>query len=473
MNLRRIEFILITGIYLFLMLLIYTRTANEQSHAMFYQIIGLTIFLTTISFICYLRPYLFGRGKIDWGIGATILLFILSWSAITWCYSNININNNSWKDNFFDSPSFPVSLFTFLTLFAYEGIKTWFYYFSYKKETLIRKIAKEAFIVVISGALLTFISFGLSSYLAYLTLAIPYGYCLYALQQYLLLEHLESGKLNRALYTIFTIISAILTYIPFASIIKIASGARLHNEIILTGLLISIMIIPLTYILYFNQRKQSRQLVNLRNELGQTESDLKLLQSQINPHFLFNVMNTIYGIALQEYAERTAEGIQKLGDMMRFMLHENQQDSILLAREIEYLKEYIDLQTLRTAPVEMIKITYEIPEVLESHAIAPMLLIPFIENAFKHGISLNKPSWIRIHLNIDKDILKLSVYNSIHRLNERDPESNKSGLGLDNVKHRLNLLYQGNYELHIEETPIEFFTFLTLKIGKNSTYAYS
>lgn len=466
MNLKRIEFIILTSIYLFFMLVIYRHTTNEEPQVVFYQLIGLTIFLTTITFIYYVRPYLFGRGKIDWGIAATLLLFILSWTSLTWCHSNVNLSDKSWTDRFFDAPAFPIAIVTFISLFAYEGLKAWFFYFLKQKGTLASKIAKEALTVLIATAFLTTISFGLSNYLAYITLAIPYGYCLYALQHYLLLEHLESGKLNRFLYAVFTIISAILTYIPFASMINIAAGTWFNGEIIFIGIVMSIIIIPVTYILYFNQRKQSRQLMSLRHELGQTESDLKLLQSQINPHFLFNVMNTIYGIALQENAERTAEGVQKLGDMMRFMLHENQQDSILLAREITYLKEYIALQTLRTAPLDGIKITYEIPEVLESYVVAPMLLIPFIENAFKHGISLNKPSWIRIHLNLDHDVLKLSVYNSIHRLQEHDPEGAQSGLGLENVKNRLNLLYQDQYSLHIEETPIEFFTFLTLKLEK-------
>ena len=218
------------------------------------------------------------------------------------------------------------------------------------------------------------------------------------------------------------------------------------------------------YILYFNQRNQFRKVVSLQKELGQTSADLKFLQSQINPHFLFNVMNTIYGIALQENAERTAEGVQKLSDMMRFMLHENQQDSILLSRELDYLKEYIDLQKLRTVSSPSIQITYDIPEILDQYYITPMLLIPFVENAFKHGISLNKRSWVRIHLNIENDHVKFSVYNSIHKVQDHDPESSKSGIGLDNVKKRLNLVYKNRHELTIEETQKEYFVFLTLNL---------
>ncbi len=461
---QRIELIVFTSIYLFFMLLLYRRT-SEGDNALFFQSIGAIIFTSVVCFVYYISPRLFGRHKIDWGVGATLLLFIVSWGLLAWSFSNTNRHDGPWTDNLFDSPALPVALVMFLSLFAYEGIKAWISFFQKKEQTLLRKIAKEAFIVVAISVLLTFLSLGLSPKVAYICLAIPYGYCVYALQYYQLLKHLESGKLNTPLYAIISIISAALLFIPFATMIRLASHSW-GNEIVVLGICMNAVIIPLTYLLYFNQRKQSLQMVHLRQELGQTSADLKLLQSQINPHFLFNVMNTIYGIALQENAERTAEGVQKLGDMMRFMLHENQQDSILLSREVEYLKEYIDLQSLRTAPVDTVQISYEIPEILEGYHISPMLLIPFVENAFKHGISLNKPSWIRINLSVSDGVLKFSVYNSIHRLQDHDPESAHSGLGLENVKHRLNLMYAKQHHLHIEETVVEFFAFLTLQIRK-------
>ena len=128
----------------------------------------------------------------------------------------------------------------------------------------------------------------------------------------------------------------------------------------------------------------------IETQLATSYASLQKLRSQINPPFLFNALNTLYGTALSGNLANTAEGIQKLGDMMRFMLHENMQDSIPLSREAEYLRNYISLQKLRIPSESGIEINDHISEGCESQMIAPMLLIPFVENAFKHGISLNE-----------------------------------------------------------------------------------
>ena len=203
----------------------------------------------------------------------------------------------------------------------------------------------------------------------------------------------------------------------------------------------------------------------LKKDLGQTLSNFDFLRSQINPHFLFNALNTIYGTALQEGAERTGEGVQRLGDMMRFMLQENMQDKISLAREIEYLNNYISLQKLRTDASPMIKIEANIEQPLLPVQIAPMLLIPFVENAFKHGISFREPSHIKVALEVKEQVLNFDVYNSKHPRPESDPEKDKSGIGLNNVKQRLALTYPGKHELIIRETGKEFFVHLTIKLS--------
>ncbi|MDX5419877.1 MAG: histidine kinase [Hymenobacteraceae bacterium] len=221
---------------------------------------------------------------------------------------------------------------------------------------------------------------------------------------------------------------------------------------------------PAAWVLFQRQLKGKEEVFVLKKELGHSAANLDFLRSQINPHFLFNALNTLYGTALQENSERTAQGIQMLGDMMRFMLHENHQQKILLAREIEYMRNYIDLQLLRTSTSPNIVIETNIEEVLAQKYIAPMLLIPFVENAFKHGISLKQKSWIRVSLHCDQDKLFFDVYNSKHKKSENDPEKNESGVGLKNVKQRLELLYPEKYELIIRETPEEYFVHLTLEL---------
>ena len=202
----------------------------------------------------------------------------------------------------------------------------------------------------------------------------------------------------------------------------------------------------------------------LKKSVSQKSADIDFLRSQINPHFLFNALNTIYGTALQENADRTAEGVQKLGDMMRFMLQENQEEKIPLDKEINYLTNYIDLQRLRTLTSPDIAIDLTIKDKDCRHYIAPMLLIPFVENAFKHGISLKEKSWIKINISCDTENLYFDVYNSVHLKKEDDPEKDRSGIGLENVKQRLSLLYPGQHELHIRSTNTEYFIHLTIQL---------
>ncbi|WP_214228758.1 histidine kinase [Pedobacter sp. B4-66] len=214
-------------------------------------------------------------------------------------------------------------------------------------------------------------------------------------------------------------------------------------------------------------RKNIEEITSLKTELGKSDATLNFLKSQINPHFLFNALNTLYGTALQENAERTGEGIQKLGDMMRFMLQENVEDKISLSRDVEYLNNYIALQKLRTSASSDITIETQIDEQLNDFQITPMLLIPFVENAFKHGISLKYPSHIKITLQTHENKLFFDVHNSTHPKLDNDPEKLKSGIGLQNVKQRLALLYPNSHELIIRENAKEFFVHLTLQLTNN------
>lgn len=221
---------------------------------------------------------------------------------------------------------------------------------------------------------------------------------------------------------------------------------------------------PLAWYIYKKRNETEEQITTLKKELGKSDANLGFLKSQINPHFLFNALNTLYGTALQENAERTGEGIQKLGDMMRFMLEENMLDKISLSRDIDYLNNYIALQKLRTSIAVDITINTEIEEPFTALQISPMLLIPFVENAFKHGISLQSPSHIKVTLQTKGNTLYFDVNNSIHLKADGDPEKYQSGIGLPNVKQRLNLLYPKKHELIIRESAKEFFVHLTLTL---------
>jgi LytS/YehU family sensor histidine kinase len=173
----------------------------------------------------------------------------------------------------------------------------------------------------------------------------------------------------------------------------------------------------------------------------------------------------LYGTALQEKASATGEGIQKLGDMMRFMLHDNVMEHIPLDKEIAYLQNYIALQRLRTQGSPDILIDVTINETLCDHEIAPMLLIPFVENAFKYGISQRNKSRISVSLSCTADKVYFDVFNTVHATRSSDVEYDSMGIGLNNVKQRLALLYPGKHDLSIRETGSEFFVHLTIQIG--------
>ncbi|MEO6630454.1 MAG: histidine kinase [Mucilaginibacter sp.] len=269
-------------------------------------------------------------------------------------------------------------------------------------------------------------------------------------------------------FWLFTALITLAVNVPLSGIytIKMSYGSLDFVAKFLFGwALQAVFIVPICIYLHKIKMKRSAELSNLKAELGTSNAGLQFLRSQINPHFLFNALNTLYGTALMENAEKTSEGIQKLGDMMRFMLHENHQDKIALSREIEYLNNYIDLQNLRIVSSPNIKIEVQIDDIIGYHEIAPMLLIPFVENAYKHGISLKNNSWININLFKTGDTLNLDVRNSIHPQQENDPERFHSGTGLDNVKQRLQLLYPGKHELVIRKNTQEFFIHLSLTLS--------
>ncbi len=250
------------------------------------------------------------------------------------------------------------------------------------------------------------------------------------------------------------------------TIFAIISGNENQEEIFLIGGLglnafIQLVFFPLTSLIFKKYDSFQGQISTLSHRVEQGDASFDFLRSQINPHFLFNALNTLYAKALIENAEKTADGIQKLGDMMRFMLHENQLPSIPLSREIDYLRNYLDLQLLRFGAQDNLDLSIQIPDQACQGEIAPMLLIPFVENAFKHGISAKEKSWIRLNLRCLSGSIHLDLVNSVH------PDKlfgEESGIGLENVKKRLQLLYPNRHQLTIISNESDYFVHLSLQI---------
>ncbi len=242
------------------------------------------------------------------------------------------------------------------------------------------------------------------------------------------------------------------------------AGGVMPNIWLINWIVQLAIVTPITWMLYLQRKDKIRELRGAEIALTKSKADLQFLRSQINPHFLFNALNTLYGAALMEGSKHTAEGIQKLGDMMRFMLHENTLDFIGMDKEIEYLKNYISLQKLRTQTSADIVIQDDIAEKDCNNRIAPMLLIPFVENAFKHGVSLTEKSWIKIKLDCNDQNINFEVRNSIHPSGNNDPERGQPGIGLQNVKERLVLLYPDRHQLVYGAQGNEFVASLTVQV---------
>lgn len=192
------------------------------------------------------------------------------------------------------------------------------------------------------------------------------------------------------------------------------------------------------------QLLQRQQEENLKTELS-------FLRSQISPHFLFNVLNNMLALSRIK-SEELEPTIIRLSSLMRYMLYETNEDSVPLQKEIDYLHHYIDLQKQRIG--SRVTVNFNINVQGDRLAIAPMLLIPFIENAFKHGATGTSPV-IDITLDAAGGVLHLTVFN--HQIKfSREVKDNTSGIGLANVKRRLNLLYPSRHNLVIDDQPDYF-----------------
>lgn len=255
------------------------------------------------------------------------------------------------------------------------------------------------------------------------------------------------------------LLAAVISSLPFLFFVH---GMNLFGFIFCMAVQLFI-ITPISWLVYEKRKDEIQLLRGAEKAIAKSKTDLQFLRSQINPHFLFNILNTLYGTALQENAERTASGIQKLGDMMRFMLHENHLEFIQMNKEIEYLKNYVALQKLRTQSSSEIIIEENIIDQNCNHKIAPMLLIPLVENAFKHGISLKEKSWIQINLECNEKNILFEVRNSMHPQRDNDPEEEKSGIGFKNVLERLKLIYGGKFQISVNGDGKEFFVQLSIQ----------
>lgn len=197
--------------------------------------------------------------------------------------------------------------------------------------------------------------------------------------------------------------------------------------------------------------------------LRKKEAEFKQLRQQVNPHFLFNNLNTLYAFALKEKSTKTAESIGKLANLMRFLIDDINKDEIPLKTELKYIQDFIKLQSIRSAVNHDIHIAVSVADDFD-YAIAPMLLIPFVENAFKHGMNPNKVSCLVFEATAKNGKMKFRIENSMDDKFKTFYNEKGFGIGIENVKKRLEYAYAESHELIIEEKESAFKVALAIKL---------
>ncbi|WP_350285794.1 histidine kinase [uncultured Croceitalea sp.] len=210
---------------------------------------------------------------------------------------------------------------------------------------------------------------------------------------------------------------------------------------------------------FFLRRNMIFRRENAEKEKLQKEMELNYLKEQVNPHFLFNSLNSIYSLSRQQSPE-TPEVVMQLSELMRYQLESAKKDFVSLKEELEFIENYLLLEEKRLS--KRCTIEFQIEGELSNYKIAPMLLIPFVENAIKHGAqATNEQSAIDVNVSIKSSTLHVHVVNSKHNMVAK---STRIGTGLENVKRRLNLLYANEHVLEINDMETAYHVNLAIDI---------
>lgn len=212
---------------------------------------------------------------------------------------------------------------------------------------------------------------------------------------------------------------------------------------------------------WFEKEQQAQELRQQK-----LETELDLLKTQIHPHFLFNTLNNLYALTLKK-SDYAPEVVMKLSELLSFMLYEGKADTISVAKEIELVKHYTDLEKIRYG--DRLDLTFNADGNLMAKQVPPMLVLPIVENAFKHG-SENETGAVSIliEINLKGNLLTVLIRNSRSE-NLQMEQAAKGGLGLENIRRRLNLLYPNHYSLEIEENDHQFSVTLIIELEHRQT----
>jgi len=216
--------------------------------------------------------------------------------------------------------------------------------------------------------------------------------------------------------------------------------------------------------LFFIQQWYVKDRYAQELERKNLEGEIRWLRHQIQPHFLFNTLNAIY-LLMERKSELAQRVLLRFSEMLSHQLYDARKDRISLEKELHYLENYLQIEALRNE--DLLTLTYDLPQKAEGYELAPMLLIPFVENAFKHGRSA-QGYWVKLHIQIHAGRLDMQVSNSVSQAGAPS-HTPASGIGLANVRRRLALIYPQTHTLNIEEGVDTFLIHLSLPLEESET----
>ncbi len=283
---------------------------------------------------------------------------------------------------------------------------------------------------------------------------------LYLVPNYLARQAFFYFGLVLAACAVVTPIEVLVLYLKYAhqSVYR-AELVQQQSEIFLSNVIVTLLSTVLRVIMDWWHYQNEKQVL-----LTQTmQSELRFLKSQINPHFLFNTLNNLYALTLKK-SDKAPEIVLKLSEIMRYMLYECNERQVHLTKEIQYIHNYLDLERLRQPKDADIHFTTQ--GHISEQLVAPLLFVPFIENSFKHGLNnqVGPGGYVRLRLSVQAEDLEFFIENSKAETLPRQDHPRSGGIGLTNVRQRLQILYPENYTLTVQDEPHRYAVTLHLKM---------
>ena len=273
------------------------------------------------------------------------------------------------------------------------------------------------------------------------------------------------------LYFIYTLIisfyiemiTVIIIFVTVAELnLKEIHPSNTNAILLIAGMYVVVFLgVAVKFVNHYNSNQI--QIQKLKKE--KIEAELKFLKTQLHPHFLFNTLNNLYALTLEK-SEKAPDVVLKISELLNYILYECNAEFVPVEKEIKQIENYIELEKLRFG--DRLNVDFVVNEVSLKVMMPPMLLMTLVENSFKHGISKTmEKSWIRLELRSEGITLFFSIENGKHNINS-SKFSISGGIGLQNLRDRLNLIYKENYKLYVDEKDSSFGVQLKIKIASES-----